>query len=114
MRILVTDGTGNVGSVVVSELLTRGAKARVLVRKQPPAGKLPVGAEAAIGDPLDPVSVKQAMQGADKLYLLNGVVADELTQALMPYGLANRVGLKHVTYLSVFNVDHFRDVPTLR
>jgi uncharacterized protein YbjT (DUF2867 family) len=111
MKILVTGGTGNVGGAVVSELLKRGAEVRVLARKQPEADKLPAGVEVVIGDLLDPVSVEQAMQGIDKLFLLNGVVADELTQALIAYGIAKRVGLKHVTYLSVFKVDQFRDVP---
>ena len=111
MKILVTGGTGNVGGAVVRELLKRGAGVRVLARKQPEAGKLPSGVEVAIGDLLDPVSVEQAMQGVDKLFLLNAVVSDELTQALIAYGIAKRVGLKHVTYLSVFKVDQFRDVP---
>ena len=111
MKILVTGGTGNVGGAVVRELLKRGAGVRVLARKQPEAGKLPAGVEVAIGDLLDPVSVEQAMQGVDKLFLLNAVVSDELTQALIAYGIAKRVGLKHVTYLSVFKVDQFRDVP---
>ena len=92
-------------------MLKRGAEVRVLARKQPEAGKLPAGVEVAIGDLLDPVSVEQAMQGVDKLFLLNAVVTDELTQALIAYGIAKRVGLKHVTYLSVFKVDQFRDVP---
>ena len=77
-------------------------------RKQ---GNLPAGVEVAIGDLLDPVSVEQAMRGVDKLFLLNAVVADELTQALIAYGIAKRIGLKHVTYLSVFKVEQFRDVP---
>ena len=111
MKILVTGGTGNVGGTVVGELLKRAAKVRVLSRKQPETGKLPAGVEVALGDLLDPVSVEQAMQGVDKLFLLNAVVADELTQALIAYGLAKRLGLKHVTYLSVFKADQFRDVP---
>jgi uncharacterized protein YbjT (DUF2867 family) len=111
MKILVTGGTGNVGSGVVQELLNRGAEVRVLSRKQPEPGKLPAGVEVAIGDLLDPVSLEQAMQGVDKLFLLNAVVADELTQALIAYGIARRTGLKHVTYLSVFKADQFRDVP---
>ena len=36
---------------------------------------------------------------------------DELTHALIAYGTAKRIGLKHVTYLSVYKVDQFRDVP---
>lgn len=111
MKVLVTGGTGNVGSVVVTELLKRGAEVRVLARKQPEAGKLPAGVDVAIGDLLDPVAVEQAMQGVDKLFLLNAVIPDELTQALITYGIAKRLGLKHVTYLSVFKVDEFRDVP---
>jgi uncharacterized protein YbjT (DUF2867 family) len=111
MKILVTGATGNVGSLVVSELLKRGAEVRALVRKQPEAGKLPAGVEVAIADLLDPVSVEKAMQGVDKLFLINAVVTDELTQALIAYGIAKRIGLKHVTYLSVFKVDEFRDVP---
>jgi uncharacterized protein YbjT (DUF2867 family) len=111
MKILVTGGTGNVGGAVVHELLKRGAEVRVLARKQPEAGRLPAGVEVVIGDLLDPVSVEKAMQGVDKLFLLNAVVTDELTQALIAYGIAKRVGLKHVTYLSVFKVDQFRDVP---
>ncbi len=111
MKILVTGGTGNVGGAVVSELLKRNAEVRILARKQPEAGKLPAGAEVAIGDLLDPASVEQALQGVDKLFLLNAVVTDELTQALIAYGVAKRVGIKHVTYLSVYKVEQFRDVP---
>ena len=111
MKILVVGGTGNVGSGVVIELLKRGAEVRALVRKPPAVGKLPAGVEATIGDLLDPVSVEKAMQGVDKLFLLNAVVTDELTQALIAYDIAKRIGLKHVTYLSVFKVDEFRDVP---
>jgi len=111
MKILVTGGTGNVGGAVVNELVKRGAQVRALARKQPEVGKLPAGVEVAIGDLLDPVAVATAMRGVDKLFLLNAVVADELTQALIAYGIAKRVGLKHVTYLSVFKADQFRDVP---
>ena len=111
MKILVTGGSGNVGSTVVTELLKRGADVRVLARKQPEAGKTQVGVEVALGDLLDPVSVELAMKGVDKLFLLNAVIPDELTQALIAYGIAKRIGMKHVTYLSVFKVNQFRDVP---
>jgi uncharacterized protein YbjT (DUF2867 family) len=111
MKTVVIGGTGNVGGAVVKELVKRGANVRVLARKQPEQGKLPAGVEVAVGDLQNPDSVEQAMQGVDKLFLLNAVVADELTQALIAYGIARRTGLKHVTYLSVFKVEQFRDVP---
>lgn len=111
MKILVTGGTGNVGGAVVQELLKRGAQVRVLVRKQPKEGKLPREIEIAIGDLMDPASLEKAMAGVDKLFLINAVVADELTQGLIGYGIAKRKGVKHITYLSVFKVEQFRDVP---
>jgi uncharacterized protein YbjT (DUF2867 family) len=111
MKVLVIGGTGNVGGMVVKELLKRRAEVRVFSRERPKEGKVPAGVEFALGDLLDPVSLEQAMQGVDKLFLLNAVVPDELTQALIAYGIARRVGIKHVTYLSVFRVDQFRDVP---
>ena len=111
MKILVLGGTGNVGGQVVTELVKRRASVRVLARKQPKTGTLPSGVDVAIGDLLDPESIEKAMLGVDKLFLLNAVVPDELTQALIPYGVAKRIGLKHVTYLSVFKVEEFRDVP---
>ncbi|HEV2709936.1 MAG TPA: NmrA family NAD(P)-binding protein [Edaphobacter sp.] len=111
MKVLVTGGTGNVGGAVVGELLKRGAEVRVLARKQPEQGKVPAGVGIAIGDLMDPVSVEKAMEGVDKLFLVNAVVADELTQALIAYGIAKRKGIQHITYLSVFKVEQFRDVP---
>jgi uncharacterized protein YbjT (DUF2867 family) len=110
MRILVTGGTGNVGKRVVKELLKRNAQVRVLARKQPEKGHLD-GVEIVIGDLLEPESVERALQGVDKMFLLNAVVSDELTQALIAYGIAKRKGVRHLTYLSVFKADQFRDVP---
>jgi uncharacterized protein YbjT (DUF2867 family) len=111
MKILVTGATGTVGSEVAKALLQRGAEVRALTRKQPELGKLSDAVEITLGDLSDPVSVTQAMVGVDKLFLLIGNVADEFTQALTAYGLAKKAGLKHVTYLSVYQADRFLDVP---
>ena len=109
MKILAIGATGNVGSEVVKELKKRNADVRILVRKKGTAS--PEGVEVAVGDLLDPVSVQQALHGVDKLYLLNAVTPDELTQGLIAYDLAKRLKLKHIVYHSVFRVEHFKDVP---
>src|ERR1700684_1717933 len=109
MKILAIGGTGNVGSEVVKELKKRNADVRILVRKKDAAS--PEGVEVAVGDLLDPVSVQQALHGVDKLYLLNAVTPDELTQGLIAYDLAKKLKLRHVVYHSVFRVEHFKDVP---
>jgi uncharacterized protein YbjT (DUF2867 family) len=112
MKVLVIGATGNVGSAVVSELHKRGAEVRALVRKQSATeNKMPASVEIAAGDLLDPVSVEKASNGVDKLYLLNAVVPDELTQGLIAYDMAKKLKLKHVVYHSVFSVERFKDVP---
>jgi uncharacterized protein YbjT (DUF2867 family) len=109
MKILVIGGTGKVGAEVVKELQKRKADIRLLVRKE--GTPTPQGVEVVIGDLLDPVSVEKAMHGVGKLYLLNAVSPDELTQGLIPYDLAKKLKLKHVVYHSVFRVEYFKDVP---
>ncbi len=109
MTILVTGASGHVGSELVKQLSSRNAKIRVLVRKD--TATFPAGVEIAVGDLLDPVSVRNAMKGVDKLYLLNAVTPDELTQGLLAYDLARKMALSHVVYHSVFRAEHFKDVP---
>ncbi|WHZ23794.1 MAG: Oxidoreductase [Nitrospira sp.] len=111
MKILVTGSTGTVGSEVVKELRKRRAAVRALVRSESKGGNLPADVEVVVGDLLDPVTVQKALDGVDKLYLLNAVVADELTQGLIAYGLAKKLKLRQVVYHSVFDVDRFKDVP---
>src|ERR1700690_4399179 len=109
MKILVVGGTGHVGSEVVKELRKRDADVRVLVRKADEKS-LP-GVEMVVGDLLDPVSIEKAMKGVDKMYLLNAVLPDELTQGRIAYDLAKKLKLRHVVSHSVFRVEQFKDVP---
>src|ERR1700722_16119790 len=111
MRILVTGGTGKVGSEVIKELVKRNVSVRALIRKQEASTTMPEGVEVSLGDLLDPVAMRKSLDGIDKLYLLNAVVADELTQGLIAYDLAKKLKLKQIVYHSVFKVEEFKDVP---
>ena len=72
---------------------------------------MPEGIEVSLGDLLDPVAIRKSLDGIDKLYLLNAVVPDELTQGLIAYDLAKKRKLKQIVYHSVFKVEEFKDVP---
>jgi len=113
MKVLVTGATGNVGSLLVPELIKRGAGVRIFTRKQPNPDAYPKTVEIAIGDLLDPESVARAMEGIDKLFLLAAVSPSELMEAMIGFGMARRAGVKHVTYLSAFKVDVMRDAPRM-
>lgn len=112
MKTLVIGGAGLVGSAVVKELVKRGTDVRVFARKKSAlAGADQKSVEVAEGDLLDPATVEKALAGVDKLYLLNAVTPDELTQGLIAYDLAKKHRLQHVVYHSVFRAEHFLDVP---
>jgi len=110
MTILVTGATGNVGRHVVQHLTQRGAKVRALARN-PGNAHFPESVEVVQGDLLDVDSLRQAFQGISTLFLLNAVVADEFTQALIALNVAREAGVKRVVYLSVIHSDRYVNVP---
>jgi uncharacterized protein YbjT (DUF2867 family) len=110
MTILVTGATGNVGRNVVEQLINRGADVRALVR-DPSKANFPASVEIVQGDLLDVDSLRSAMSGVSTLFLLNGVVADEYTQALIALNVARDAGIERIVYLSVIHSDIYVNVP---
>ncbi len=110
MTILVTGATGNVGRNVVEQLVTRSADVRALVR-DPAKTRFPAGVDVVQGDLLDVDALRGAMSGVSTLFLLNGVVADEFTQALIALNVAREAGIKRIVYLSVIHSDVYVNVP---
>lgn len=99
MTILVTGGTGTVGSAVVKELLARGEQVRVLTRSEGKA--LPPGVTGVTGDLMDPAAVRRVFAGADAVFLLNAVSATEAHEGLMAVNGARLAGVPKIVYLSV-------------
>jgi uncharacterized protein YbjT (DUF2867 family) len=110
MTILVTGATGTVGRQVVEQLAKRGANVRALVR-DPAKADFPAGVSVAQSDLLDVGSLRSALAGVSTLFLLNGVVPDEFTQALIALNLARDAGIERIVYLSVIHADRYVNVP---
>jgi uncharacterized protein YbjT (DUF2867 family) len=110
MTILVTGATGNVGRHVVDQLVQRGAPVRVLVRN-PAKADFPAGVDVVQGELLDVDALRGAFDGVSTLFLLNAVVPDEFTQALVALNAARDAGVDRVVYLSVIHSDLYVNVP---
>jgi uncharacterized protein YbjT (DUF2867 family) len=110
MTILVTGATGNIGAQVIQQLVNHGADVRALVRDTSKA-ELPAGVAVVKGDFLDVDSLRSAFDGVSTLFLLNAVVPDEFTQALIALNVARSAGIERIVYLSVIHADVYVNVP---
>ncbi len=119
MSILVIGSTGTIGTQVVKALAERGQPASALIHDRNPisalvhggTGKLPDGITPVKGDTTDMDSMRAALRGIDTMFLLNPVVSDEMTRAILMLDLAIEAGIKRVVYFSMFKADEFLDCP---
>lgn len=105
MKILVTGGTGTVGSAVVRELVARKADVQVLTRDKSKGSQLPQGVTAVEGNLQEVSTVRRVFDDVDTVFLLNAVSPTESSEAHMAITAMRRAGVKHVTYLSVHDAD---------
>ena len=110
MSILVIGATGTVGSLVVDRLAAAGAPVKALVR-QPGKRPFPGGVTEVVGDLSDVPALRAALSSVRTLFLLNAVVPDEVTQALITLNLAREAGIERIVYLSVIHADRYTNVP---
>ncbi len=104
--ILVTGATGNVGSKLLRELATRKAAFRALVHKVEDVGRLRAqGIEAVHGDITNPASIRPALQGIQRLYVLSpgSPQLAEIESALVTE--ARRAGVQYIVKQSVLGAD---------
>jgi uncharacterized protein YbjT (DUF2867 family) len=101
--ILVIGGTGTVGALVVRELQARNAQVKVLTRD--PDKALPKGVARAVGDLLEPDTIKSVFQGVDSVYMANPSSPSEAHEGLNAIVGAKAAGVKRFVYQSVFGAD---------
>jgi uncharacterized protein YbjT (DUF2867 family) len=104
MKVLVTGGTGTVGSAVVKELCGRGVNVSVLTR-DPAKLKDVKGVTPVQGNLLEPASVRRVFAGADAVFLLNPVSQTEASEGLMALTGLRAAKAKRLVYLSVHHVE---------
>ena len=103
--ILITGATGNVGGVVIANLLARGEEVRALVRDRSKAQALQdAGVQVVVGDLGKPETLDAAFHGVDKVFLLTAVGPDSTGHASNGITAAKRAGRPHVVRMSAIAV----------
>ena len=114
MKVLVTGGTGFVGSAVVHALRARGLEVRVLVRAPARAARLAGwGAETVAGDVTDPASVHAVVRGCTHVVHLVAIIrgAPAAFEQVMAGGTRNTIaaaqeqGVGRFVLMSALGVD---------
>lgn len=106
MTYLITGATGDVGSKLVQLLVQRRIRPRVFVRYAKKAhAYFGDSVDVFTGDLADPSSLQSALEGADKLFLVNSgpqIPAQDAAAAK----IAKAAGIKHLVKLSSMDVQH--------
>lgn len=118
MRVLVTGGTGFVGSHSVKALIDDGHDVRLMVRAPERMGQAlgPLGVrtpEYVLGDVTDPIAVRRALDGCDavlhaaNVYALSRQRASEMASvnprsAELVLGIAHELGLDPIVHVSSY------------
>lgn len=111
MNILVIGGTGLVGSHVVQGLVAKGEQVHVLTRSADKADGFPLGASGIIGDLHKPDTLRWAMRGIDRVFLVTPLSPTETEEGLAVVAAANRAGVRHLVYLSIYHVEQASYIP---
>lgn len=111
MKVLVTGGTGTVGSRVVEGLLARGVETRVMTRSAEKFAQIPSGAAGVVGDLEDPATLPTAFEGAEGVFLLLALGHKETEQGLAAVEAAKKAGARRLVYMSVMMPENSRHIP---
>jgi hypothetical protein len=114
--ILITSATGNNGAEIINGLAAKGHSIRAMVRQEPEVELFPVGVNCAIADFDDACSLRRALTGVERAFLVTPSSDKVEEQQLRFVDLAREAGVEHVVYLSqphAFRAGHRGD-PLLR
>jgi uncharacterized protein YbjT (DUF2867 family) len=105
--ILVTGASGNVGGVVLQELVRAGAPVRAMYRSQDDAAKAPAGANPVIADFADRASLDRALEGVERAFLVCSPIPQLVEFESNMIDACRERGTKHVVVNSALGADCF-------
>jgi uncharacterized protein YbjT (DUF2867 family) len=113
--ILVTGATGNIGRELCQLLANDNVPARAMCRREEQvATYTQMGLHAVIGDFDDPESLRQAMQGCDRFFLLSPPDPQQVQREKQTIDLAVEAGIRHIVKVSAADSNLTARVPWAR
>src|SRR5437588_5362968 len=103
--ILVVGGRSKIGTALIDELVAKGESVRALVRSSEGTDSLPAGVEAATGDLADLDSLRAAIDGAEKMFLLCGTTEQEVQLNRNAIDVAKEAGVGLLARSSIIGSD---------
>jgi uncharacterized protein YbjT (DUF2867 family) len=104
--ILITGATGNNGKEIVRLLAEAGIPARALVRDKAKAADLNwPGIEKVEGDLTQPETLRPALRGIEKAFLLTPYAPDQVGMQTGFISAAKRAGVQHIVKFSGMSAD---------
>ena len=105
--ILVTGASGNVGSVVLQELLRVGAPVGAMYRSKEDAAKAPAGANVVIADYSDRASLDRALEGVERVYLVCAPIPQLVEYECNMIDACRQRGIGHIVVNSALGADTY-------
>jgi len=98
--ILITGASGNIGREVVKQALAVGLEIRATFQSPAVAAKAPAGIEGVIMDYNKPETIRAALHGVEKVFLVGPPVREMPALEANFVKEARAAGRKHIVYLS--------------
>ncbi len=113
--ILVTGATGQIGRLVVKNLLKMDVSVRAFVRNEEAFHDFEDSLlEVAVGTFEDTKSIEKAVEGVEQLFLVGRDHPDQVMQHENVIEVAERCGVKHIVKLSAFGATQESSIDLMR
>jgi uncharacterized protein YbjT (DUF2867 family) len=103
--ILVIGGRSKIGSALIAELVAKGEAVRALVRSGEGTSSVPDGVQAVTDDLADPDSLRSAVDGAERMFLLCGPTEQEVQLNRNAIDVARQAGIRLLVRNSILGSD---------
>jgi uncharacterized protein YbjT (DUF2867 family) len=105
--ILLTGASGNVGSSVLKEVIKANKPCRAMYRSREDAARVPAGVPAVVADFADKPSLRRALEGVDKVYLVCSPVRELVELEGNMVDACREAGVRHVVLNSTLGAGDY-------